>query len=130
MINSTVIYNSLLLIILVLFLLLYKLTYTASKSRPQFMSVILTNFDVFNNYFIAISCMKLSTKPISYSTSSILTWKVEIPYFTACSVSFYLPSVSENIVLPSLVYWHYHRFPLNHSPPLVDSKVILLLGPL
>jgi len=36
--------------------------------------------------------------------------------YNLCSVSFNRPSASENISLPGLVSWHYHRSPLNHFP--------------
>ena len=48
------------------------------------------------------------------------------------SVSIYLPPACENISVPGLVSrhyrYHYHRSPLNDSPPPVDPEVILLLG--
>jgi len=38
-----------------------------------------------------------------------------------CSISFDLPSVSENISLPGLISWHYHQSLLNHSPTFSES---------
>jgi len=56
---------------------------------------------------------------------SLVAWpskSLDRPFGTdLCSISFDLPSVSENIYLPGLVFWHYHRSPLIHSPSFSGS---------